>query len=373
MPAHRWSRLSSNSTKLGITSRDSTRPYKRLVARFTSEQRLTVTIYAQLTSAGAASGTEPPSNGVAEEERRITDLQNRLIELRDQVRLILHVWNYSDSRRAQKEAILRSNEPKRASKPKTAAKPIPKASRSPSPEQENHEDAFWSTPAASGRTLQFTERLLEEEPDFGALSAMSFDSPGPAPPKSVFARLTADSPTKKGLSTLPEGDILGGPQVNEGEDDDDNAEEDLDDQSSLLEVQLDPEHDPEDSVPVAQGAEPEENPDEEATIILPKAPLSAPDNLMQSTLADSQPQTSTGAQSSSYSSSRGSKVRITPELESIVASVVLSRLFPELLIEACCRPGFGVPLAIYYSLVKVVRSRLERKKPCTHIPPLTQY
>jgi hypothetical protein len=47
----------------------------------------------QLTSAGATSGPTPPISGVAEEEHRITDLQNRLMELRSQVRSIFHVRN----------------------------------------------------------------------------------------------------------------------------------------------------------------------------------------------------------------------------------------------------------------------------------------
>lgn len=235
----------------------------------------------------------------------------------------------------QKDAILRSNEPKPALKPKAAAKPIPKQSLSPSPEPENHEDAFWSTPAASARTLRFTDRLLEEEPDFAELSAMSFDSPGPAPPKSVFARLAAGgSPTNKGLSTLSEDHVLGGPHLHQGQGED--TEEDLDDQSSLLEVQLDPNDDPETSVPGAPDLEAEENLDEEETIILPKAPLSVPDNLLLSPTVDSQPQTMPPlfeTQSPPDSSSKATKVHITPELESIVASVVLFVSFPLFLSE----------------------------------------
>ncbi|KAF8552533.1 hypothetical protein OG21DRAFT_114974 [Imleria badia] len=260
----------------------------------------------KLTNAGATSGPTPTINGVAEEERRITDLQNRLTELRN-----------------QKDDMLRSNEPKLALKPKAAAKPIPKRSLSPSPEPENHEDAFWSTPAASARTLRFTDRLLEEEPDFAELSAMSFDSPGPAPPKSVFARLAAGgSPTNKGLGTLSEDGVLGGPQLHEGQGED--ADDDLHDQSSLLEVQLDPKHDPETSVPGAPDVEAEEDLDEDETIVLPKAPLSVPDNLLLSPTVDSQPQTIpplAEAQSSSDSSSKVTKVRVTPELESIVARI----------------------------------------------------
>jgi len=50
-------------------------------------------MYMQLTNAGATSGPTPTINGVAEEERRITDLQNRLTELRSQVRLTFRIRN----------------------------------------------------------------------------------------------------------------------------------------------------------------------------------------------------------------------------------------------------------------------------------------
>lgn len=150
---------------------------------------------------------------------------------------------------------------------------------------------------------------------------MSFDSPEPAPPKSVFARLAAGgSPTGKGLRTPSDNNMLDGSQLHKGEDD--NAEGDLHDQSSLFEVQLEPEHDPEASAPDAPDVEDEEDLDEERTVILPKAPLSAPDNQLPPSSVVSQPQT-TEAQPSPDSSSKVTKVRVTPELESIVASVVL--------------------------------------------------
>lgn len=76
--------------------------------------------------------------------------------------------------------------------------------------------------------------------------------------------------------------------------------------------------------------------DEEETIILPKAPLSVPDNLLLSPTVDSQPQTMPPlfeTQSPPDSSSKATKVHITPELESIVASVVLFVSFPLFLSE----------------------------------------
>lgn len=230
----------------------------------------------------------------------------------------------------QKDALLRSNETKPESKPKTVSKPIPKPALSPSPEPENPEDAFWSTPAASARTLRFTDRLLEEDPDFAELSAISFDSPGPAPPKSVFARLAAGSiQTNKDSGTQTNDDVFGGPQAQEGKDED--AGEDLRDDSSLFEVQLEPELDPEIAVPDAPEVETEDNPEEEATVVLSKVTPSAPADPPLSLSEDTQPQTSmppSDAQSSSEVSSSVTKVRVTPELENIVASVALSTLLP---------------------------------------------
>ncbi|KAF8135588.1 hypothetical protein EV363DRAFT_1159092 [Boletus edulis] len=260
-------------------------------------QKLNETLQ-ELTSAGATPA--PLHNGVAEEERRITDLQSRLAELRN-----------------QKDAVLQSNEPKPALKPKAPYKPILRPSLSPSPEPENHEDAFWSTPAASARTLRFTDRLLEEDPDFAELSTISFDSPEPAP-KSVFARLAAGgSPTNKGLVTLSEHAILGGSEIHEGEGEE--AEEDLHDQSSPL----DPKYDSEASVPGAPDIEAEEISDEERTVILPKAPLPASDNPPPFSVGNQPQTTPPSAEEQVFlgSSSKVTKVRITSELENIVARI----------------------------------------------------
>ncbi|KAG9316464.1 hypothetical protein JVU11DRAFT_2499 [Chiua virens] len=255
----------------------------------------------ELTSAGITSGPSAPTTGVAEEEYRITDLQNRLAELR-----------------SQKDAMLRSNEPKQASKPKAAPKPIPKPSRTPSPEPEpgNHEDAFWTTPVTSGRTLRFTDRLLADEPDFAELSAISV-SPGPAPPKSVLARLAAGSATTdKHSGTLTKDNVFGGP----GEDED---AEDLHDQSSLLE---EPELDPDASVldaPDAETEETEEGSDEEKTIILTKVIKETPDSPLLSSSVNTQPQPPqlAEAQLDSDPPSKAAKVRPNPELEKIISRI----------------------------------------------------
>lgn len=108
--------------------------------------------------------------------------------------------------------------------------------------------------------------------------------------------------------------------------DEEDAEEDLHDQSSLLEVQLDPEHDPGIASPGAPDMGAKGVVDEEMTVMLSKAPLSAPENPLPSSSVDRQPQTIpplAEAQSSPDSSSKVTKVRVTSELESIVARVVL--------------------------------------------------
>lgn len=47
---------------------------------------------------------------------------------------------------------------------------------------------FWNTPAASARTLRFTEKLMDEEVDINDVSVMSFTSPVPRP-RSVLSSL----------------------------------------------------------------------------------------------------------------------------------------------------------------------------------------
>lgn len=185
--------------------------------------------------------------------------------------------------------------------------------------------------------LRFTDRLLEEEPDFAALSTMAFDSPGPAPAQPVWTRLAdGGSPTKKGLGTTSDGDILGEAKVHEGEGD--NAEEDLHDQSMSVEAKLDPPHELENSVFGAPEVEEEEDLDDEMTVILPKAPLSVPDNLLPSSAAESQPQTTPSpaeGQLPPGSASKVTKVHVTPRLRSIVASVISSCFLPFLLKRHC--------------------------------------
>ncbi|KAG0708318.1 hypothetical protein DFH29DRAFT_891901 [Suillus ampliporus] len=123
----------------------------------------------QLTSGNPASDTSPQESTPADEERRIQDLQARLAELRK-----------------QKDDILRTSNPAPKPKPKPASKPV----RAPSPLTlpETQEEMFWNTPAASARTLRFTEKLMDEEVDINDVSIMSFTSPVPRP-RSVLSSL----------------------------------------------------------------------------------------------------------------------------------------------------------------------------------------
>ncbi|KAG2342545.1 hypothetical protein BDR05DRAFT_934910 [Suillus weaverae] len=121
----------------------------------------------QLTSSNPASGPSSQESIAADEERHIQDLQARLTELRK-----------------QKDDILRT------SNPAPKFKPAPQLARDPSPltVPEAQEEKFWNTPAASARTLRFTEKLMDEEVDINDVSIMSFTSPVPRP-RSVLSSL----------------------------------------------------------------------------------------------------------------------------------------------------------------------------------------
>ncbi|KAI6032821.1 hypothetical protein F5J12DRAFT_887699 [Pisolithus orientalis] len=126
-------------------------------------KHLNETLHQSASSAPSSAPTQTSS--VAEEENRIHELQDRLAELR-----------------LQKESLLRAKEPRgRHNNPSVSSK----SNLSP-----NHRDtAFWSTPSTPARTLRFSEKLMDEEIKFGDVSTISFDSPEPVAP-SVFANLT---------------------------------------------------------------------------------------------------------------------------------------------------------------------------------------
>ncbi|KIK91571.1 hypothetical protein PAXRUDRAFT_830719 [Paxillus rubicundulus Ve08.2h10] len=254
----------------------------------------------KLTSSGPASAPTSQTSSVADEELRINDLQNRLVELRN-----------------QKDSLLRSNEPQLTGNPKIASKPLSNPPPVHSPETESHEDAFWSTPAASPRRLRFTDKLLEEEPDFGEVAELSFDSPGPAPPRSVFTNLVpGDNLRDKNLSAQTDDSIFGGVDAQE-----EDMESDQQDQSLL------PESDPL-TTEVADEGEPKDEPDEEEkTVVLQKIP---PSTAPQGDLPASPPPVNAQLPSTMPLAhakpppeppSKTPKVRMTPELERIVTKI----------------------------------------------------
>ncbi|KAF8840011.1 hypothetical protein BDN67DRAFT_904383 [Paxillus ammoniavirescens] len=238
----------------------------------------------KLTSSGPTSAPTPQTSSVTEEERRITDLQNRLVELRN-----------------QKDLLLRSNEPQPTRKPKVAPKPISNPIPVHSPETESHEDAFWSTSAASPRRLRFTDKLLEEEPDFGEIAELSFDSPGPAPPRSVFTSLIpGDNLRDKSFGAQTDDSIFGGQSF-------------LPSPEPLI-------------IEAVDEREPEDEPgEEERTVVLQKIP---PSTALQEHLLASPPPVNAQPPSPlapgtlpPESSSKTPKVRMTPELERIVTKI----------------------------------------------------
>ncbi|KAH7908607.1 hypothetical protein BJ138DRAFT_1115696 [Hygrophoropsis aurantiaca] len=109
------------------------------------------------------------SQDVNKEEERIQYLQNRLVELRK-----------------QKENKLRATEAK--SQPNRAKPPAKVRAPVSPPKPEPQEENFWNTPAASARTLRFTDNLLKEEVDLEDVSMMSFTTPVP-PPRSMLASI----------------------------------------------------------------------------------------------------------------------------------------------------------------------------------------
>lgn len=133
----------------------------------------------QQSASSAPSSAPTQTSSVAEEENRIHELQDRLAELR-----------------LQKESLLRAKEPRgRHNNPSVSSKsnlsPNHRDTSLPTPasDPDTHERAFWSTPSTPARTLRFSEKLMDEEIKFSDVSTISFDSPEPVAP-SVFANLT---------------------------------------------------------------------------------------------------------------------------------------------------------------------------------------
>ncbi|KAH7888457.1 hypothetical protein F5I97DRAFT_1924997 [Phlebopus sp. FC_14] len=246
----------------------------------------------ELTSSGRTAAFTSQTASFAEEEQRISDLQNRIADLRK-----------------QKETLVRANETQPGGRSKSTSKAThqPQPPPPPQPEAEPQEDAFWSTPAASARTLRFTDRLIEEEPDFGDVSMMSFDSPGPAPPQSVFSNLVAGESLGGDVDeSAPHGDDTAGEGGIGREQQDDSI---LPESPVLEEVDQAP-------VEVAD--------DEEKTVVLKEPPSSSPKDPPHSPPSQPPPQPQSTPPNTSVPPepvSKTPKVRVTPELERIVAKI----------------------------------------------------
>ncbi|KAG1715739.1 hypothetical protein ID866_1407 [Astraeus odoratus] len=239
-----------------------------------------------LTTSAPASAPATRVSTVAEEEERISYLQNRLAELR-----------------LQKESLCR------ASKPRAHNKPDPRRAELPpvpsSNEEDPHEDAFWTTPATPARTLRFTEKLMDEEVDLGEVSTLSFDSPGPAAPQSVFANLAgrASDPTAHdsvcdASDHRDDGEFYGD-ELALGTGVDDEFEH-FDHPAEDLEAE------------------------EEKTVVLRKLPPSPPPQVTSAppSLLERQPKsTPPKVDQPSETATTALKVRVTPELERIAAKI----------------------------------------------------
>jgi hypothetical protein len=160
---------------------------------------------------------------------------------------------------------------------------------------------FWNTPAASARTLRFTEKLMDEEVDINDVSVLSFTSPVPRP-RSVLSSLglpaDEDSLDDGGRDARPDESIMPDPP----------DEEELAEEGNQEEV---------------------DDGNEEQTVILKKHPLSSPPKHTppeSNTPADAplhahpEPQTPAAVPPES---ARKPKVRMNSEIERIVVSILI--------------------------------------------------
>lgn len=262
----------------------------------------------KLTSFALTTTPETQISSVAEEEERIDGLQNRLAELRLQVctscNHLVHLTSL------QKESLLQANDPQPRNKSSTSCSQSKPPHPGPSAtESDPHEEAFWFTPATSARTLRFSEKLMDEDVDFGEVSTISFDSPGPVAPRSVFASLaTGRSLDDDNIDIAPTAcdDVRQGDVPDEqGEGASFNGENEEEYASRQVDIS--------------------EDEDEEQTVVLRKIALSPSSQLSDDPSSPPASGTCSGnneppvdIQSATEQATKASKVRITPELERIV-------------------------------------------------------
>lgn len=235
----------------------------------------------ELTSSAPSQTTAPAISSIAEESR-ISDLQSYIAELK-----------------MKKNALLRANQPQSHDKSTSLAalarppQHQPAASATSDIDITAHEDAFWSTPGTSARTLRFTDKVMDENVVLGELSGILLDSPDPPAPRAVFSKLVPGRGSEDALD-----DSIFTP---ENAQDDNGLNEAAESVLQGLETGA-PDQDPE-----------EAEDDGEQTVVLKKAPpLSSP--------RGDPPQTVEQERTTSKPAPN-TKIRVTPELERIVAKI----------------------------------------------------
>lgn len=261
------------------------------------------------TSSASTSVPTTQTSSVAEEEKRIHELQDRLAELR-----------------LQKESLLRAKEPEgRNNLSVSSTSNAKQGNRDPplsasSREPDTHEDAFWSTPSTPARTLRFSEKLMDEEIKFGDLSTISFESPEPVP-RSVFANLTAGGDLDGEGFDDTSHSAMDDSIFDSGKDGDDIG---LDDRpgSALSQTPKGIE------IHNHGGEDAGEEEEEERTVVLNKkpslpsqSPPPAPTNLLRASDADIGATVPPAEPHPPRVATNAPKVRATPELERIVAKI----------------------------------------------------
>ncbi|EIW83249.1 hypothetical protein CONPUDRAFT_164227 [Coniophora puteana RWD-64-598 SS2] len=245
----------------------------------------------QVTQAGPSSSTFQASS-IAEEEKNIQDLHQRIAELRK-----------------RKEALLNKSQP---APPRTKRRepPTPK----PQPAENAQEDAFWLTPAAPARILRFTENLISDDVDLSKeMPDTSFMSPAGAG-ASVVPHLQRTSILPSELTSAQERsfDFTHHSLVAGDEEEVENilgANEAADDSV----------------VGAAEEAEEEDDEDEDAgdaTVVLSKAPELASEPAQSEPEPEAQPsEPSSDAEPPAAGSGKRRKKRSDPQMDRIAAKI----------------------------------------------------
>ncbi|KAI0063690.1 hypothetical protein BV25DRAFT_1990653 [Artomyces pyxidatus] len=226
-------------------------------------------------TAEPVSRSQSPKSLLNDEELRIRDMQARIEQLQKRKVTLL-----------QKRAVPRSRPPD----------PVPISS--PLSNVDPQEDMFWNTPAAPARTLQFSnELLIDEQVDLGDVTT-SFSSPIGPIRGAMGSRLVGED----------EGD--GSMDANGVEEDDETIGPQIVDESGDT-VDEEGEDDPE---------------DEEKTVMLKRlSPPSAPqtETTVDASVVEIEPAALPlpGGASTPPQSAKKQKVRITNEVERIVAKI----------------------------------------------------